>query len=98
METGVGVKVSENLALVISPVGGACFLPEETGGGRNLPGGPRTPWSHPREGTRGRDRRLGAPQSPAAGSEFGQAADRRPASILWEEQGLQGWTLRLPPN
>lgn len=72
----------------------ACFLPEETGGGRDLPGDSRTSWGHPREGTRDRDRSLGTSQSPAAGSELGQEAEDGPASILWEKQELQRWTVK----
>lgn len=51
-----GGHVSENLTLVTSPV---------TGVDRKLLGDPRMFWGHPREGTRGRDRVLGALQSPA---------------------------------
>lgn len=72
----------------------ACFLPEETGRGRDLPGDSRTSWGHPREGTRDRDRSLGTPQSPAASSELGQEAEDGPASILWEKQELQRWTVK----
>ena len=72
----------------------ACFLPEETEGGRDLPGDSRTSWGHPREGTRDRDRSLGTSQSPAAGSELRQEAEDGPASILWEKQELQRWTVK----
>ena len=71
VETEVGRgKVSENLALVIALWSRSHFLPEETGGGRDLPGGSRTSWGHPKESTRDRDRSLGTP-SPVAGSELG---------------------------
>lgn len=66
-----GGHVSENLTLVTSPV---------TGVDRKLLGDPWMFWGHPREGTRGRDRVLGALQSPA---------------ILWEEKGLQVWTVEI---
>ena len=76
METEVGRgKVSENLALVIALWSRSHFLPEEMGGGRDLPGGSRTSWGHPKESTRDRDRSLGTP-SPVVGSELGQEAEK----------------------
>lgn len=50
-------------------------------------------WGHPREGTRGQDGGLGAPQLPAAGSDLGQEAESRPSSAQREERGLRGWAL-----
>lgn len=69
------------------------LLEEETGGGRDLPGDFRTSWGHPRKAL---ETETGAwePQSPAAGSELGQEAEDGPASILWEKQQLQRWTVK----